>query len=48
MPTKPKIFNCSERKYSHTGTENGPGFISQQWGILDNERKLDLAILRKL
>jgi len=30
---------------SHIGTEKGPNFYGrQQWGILDNERKLDPAI----
>ena len=33
---------------NHTGTEKGPGFISQQWGILDNELTFDPAILHKL
>jgi hypothetical protein len=41
------IFSWSERMISHTGTETRPRLFSQQWGILDNKRKLDPVMLRE-
>jgi hypothetical protein len=44
---KPSMLNWFERMISHIGTENGPSlFRGQQWGIFDNERKLDRVMLR--